>query len=183
MPFDKPSLEQLIREHRSFVQRTLAQLGVPARDLPDAAQEVFRGADRGLPAFDPAIATHPETAIRCWLFGICQNQAASHRRTANRRAEDFFTTDSLAAALPAADDTEQALIDAERNQLLLALLSTLEARRRAVIVAYEIEGIPMVEVAAALAIPVNTAWNRLRLAKEDLRMRWTRMQAASISRK
>ncbi len=32
----------------------------------------------------------------------------------------------------------------------------------------------MADVAAAFAIPLNTAWNRLRLAREDLREAWER---------
>ena len=40
---------------------------------------------------------------------------------------------------------------------------------RAVVVAYELERVAMAEVAAAQRIPLNTAWNRLRLGREDLR--------------
>jgi DNA-directed RNA polymerase specialized sigma24 family protein len=56
------------------------------------------------------------------------------------------------------------------------LLDKLEPQRRAVIVAYTLEGISMSEVAASFNIPVNTAWNRLRLAREDLREAWERYE-------
>jgi RNA polymerase sigma-70 factor (ECF subfamily) len=64
---------------------------------------------------------------------------------------------------------EDRLLDEERRALLGLLLDHLEPRRRAVVVAYELEGVPMAEVAAAEKIPVNTAWNRLRLGRQDLR--------------
>lgn len=173
---DKPSFERIVSENGSFVRRTLAQLGVPMRCLADVEQEVYRGVHRGLPGFDPALAPQPGGAVRSWLFGICERQAASHRRSEARRGEVLVAVDDLDTAQDV-PDTEESLIEAERKALLHQLLATLEPRRRAVVVAYELEGIPMVDVAAAVGIPVNTAWNRLRLAREDLRSAWARMAA------
>lgn len=58
------------------------------------------------------------------------------------------------------------------------LLDCVEPRRRAVVIAYELEGMEMLDVASALNIPVNTAWNRLRLAKMELRAAALRLQAS-----
>lgn len=157
-------MEDIIREHGAFVRRALAQMGVPARDLDDVEQEVWRGVARGLPAFDPTLAANPETALRGWLFGICERQARSHRRTENKRGEVFGEVDVASDATP-----EDALLAAERTRLLQTLLARLSPEKRAVVVAYELEGVPMADVAAAQGIPVNTAWNRLRLGREELR--------------
>lgn len=67
------------------------------------------------------------------------------------------------------ETAEDAMVAAERAALLSALLDRLEPHRRAAVVAYELDGLAMVEVAAAQRIPLNTAWNRLRLGREDLR--------------
>ena len=175
MPAEKPTFEELVQEHAPFVRRTLAQMGVSARDLADVEQEVFRGADRGLPAFDPSLSCNPDTAVRGWLFGICERQAASHRRAEIKRGEVLFATEELDSAASASPSVEDRLIDHERRVLLNKLLDCLEPHRRAVVVAYELEGVAMADVAAALSIPVNTAWNRLRLGREDLRAAWKRM--------
>ena len=45
------------------------------------------------------------------------------------------------------------------------------------VVAYTIEGVPMVEVAASQAIPARVAWNRYRLGLEDLRAAGRRLKA------
>lgn len=177
---EKPTFEKIVSENTSFVRRTLGQLGVPTRCLADVEQEVYRGVYRGLPAFDPALAVQPEAAIRSWLFGICERQAANHRRSEIRRGEILVSVDELDTAGDA-PSTEDSLIEEERKALLHRLLATLEPRRRAVVVAYELEGIPMNEVAAAIGIPVNTAWNRLRLAREDLRQAWSRLAAQRSS--
>lgn len=161
------SCADLVGEHGAFVRRTLAHLGVAARDLPDVEQEVFRGAVRGLPAFDPALAAHPENALRGWLFGICERQAASHRRVQTKRGEVLRDPEDLDGAT--CETAEDAMLAGERAALLATLLARLEPNRRAVVVAYELDGVAMVDVAASQGIPLNTAWNRLRLGREDLR--------------
>jgi RNA polymerase sigma-70 factor (ECF subfamily) len=164
--------------HRRFIHRTLAQLGVCARDLPDVAQEVFRGIARGLPTFDPALAANPASAVRGWLFGICERQAASHRRSENRRNEILTAQEDLALARSAAPSAEEELLEAERTVVLDRLLEMIEAQHRAVIVAHELEGMAMAEIAAGLSIPVATAYNRLRLARRELRAAYVRWAAA-----
>lgn len=174
----KPSIEQLVSEHANFVRHVLAQLGVPAKDLDDVEQEVFRGAARGLPAFDPALSSTPDTALRGWLFGICERQAASYRRDERKRGEWLAPTDELDLEGATVPTVEEMVISREREHLLATLLDRLEPHRRAVVVAYELDGVAMVDVAAALAIPVNTAWNRLRLGRADLRAMAERMARA-----
>jgi RNA polymerase sigma-70 factor (ECF subfamily) len=174
---DRPTFPEVVSEHGEFIQRALSQLGVCARDLADVAQEVRRGIDRGLPTYDPSLAKNPESAMRGWLFGICERQAASHRRSESRRKEILLANEDLDLARSTAPSAEEKLLEAERKALLAGLLATLEPLRRAVIVAYELLGISMQEIAAGMSIPVNTAWNRLRLAREDLRAAYYRLEA------
>lgn len=168
-------LESIVAAHGPFVRRSLARLGVSARDLADVAQEVFRGVARGLPAFNPALSCTPNGALRGWLFGICERQAANHRRAETKRGEVLFPTEELDYQTHGAPSAEERLVDHERMVILERLLDALEPRRRAVVVAYELEGVAMVDVAAALAIPLNTAWNRLRLGRADLQAAATRL--------
>jgi RNA polymerase sigma factor (sigma-70 family) len=174
---EKPAFAQVVEEHGSFIRRTLSQLGVSARALDDIEQEVRRGIDRGLSTFDPEMAANPASAMRGWLFGICERQAANHRRSENRRGEVLQADDDMAHVRSSAPTAEESLMEAERKDLLHELLATLEPRRRAVIIAYELEGISMPDVAAGLSVPVNTAWNLRRLARDDLRAAYSRVDA------
>jgi RNA polymerase sigma factor (sigma-70 family) len=174
---EKPTFEDVVREHGSFIRRTLSQHGFRAHALEDVEQEVFRGIAKGLPTFEPHLASNPASAMRGWLFGICQNQAASHCRVESRRGEVLCTEEDLPSVRSSAPIAEEILLEAERKTLLHELLAMLEPRRRAVIVAYELEGIPMPDIALGMSIPVNTAWNLRRLAREDLRAAWLRWEA------
>jgi hypothetical protein len=42
-PHASGNIATIIAEHGGFVRRTLSQLGVPARCVPDVEQEVYRG--------------------------------------------------------------------------------------------------------------------------------------------
>ena len=55
----------------------------------------------------------------------------------------------------------------EARDLVLRALDTIDLDRRAVLVMNLLDEQPMPEVAEALGIPVNTAYSRLRLARED----------------
>lgn len=163
------AFEVVVHEHRAFIRRTLAQQGVQASELDDVEQEVLRGIHRGLPAFDASRSPNPEAALRGWIHGICERQAASFRRVEAQRAEIVRAPAELEDAVCGALDAEGLLLERERIELLSSLLGTLEPGRRAVVVGYELEGLAMVDVAERLRIRPNTAWNRLRLGRRDLR--------------
>jgi RNA polymerase sigma-70 factor (ECF subfamily) len=173
---EKPTFESIVLEHGPFIRRTLAQLGVASADLKDVEQEVLRGIHRGLSVFDPELSESPSNALRGWLFAICERQAANHRRARLRRGELLLGNDELDTSPGSGPSSEERLVAEQHRVILLRLVDKLEPQRRAVLVTYELEGLPMADVAAAFAIPVNTAWNRLRLAREDLREAWKRYE-------
>ena len=83
-------------------------------------------------------------------------------------------TFGAAAPLPSDEAALEAYDARETTLILFELVDTLCPERRDVVVAYEVEGMPMSDVARAQGIPLNTAWNRLRLGREDLRSAWHR---------
>jgi hypothetical protein len=79
-----------------------------------------------------------------------------------------------AAGHSASPSPEERYLLCEQRAHLESLLAELEPERRAVLVSHELDATPMRDLARAQRIPVNTAWNRLRLAREDIRTRWHR---------
>jgi RNA polymerase sigma-70 factor (ECF subfamily) len=149
----------LFREHFAYVWGALRRLAVSDNDVEDLTHEVFLNVYRKIADLD---STRP---LRPWLFAFVYRVASQHRRKARHRRE-VITNDAIAAdPVPAADAQ---LIANEERSLLMRALDELDLERRAVLVLHEWDGEPMPEVARALGIPLNTAYSRLRLARQDL---------------
>lgn len=152
------SAAELYREHRAFLWRALRHLGVPESDLDDAIQEVFVVVHRKLDTFDGS------SSPRTWLFGIARMTAMGMRRKAVRRREDLVET------LPEmrTDPTDQ-VEHGERLELARRTIAEMPEDQRLVFVLFEIEEMPMADVARALDCPLKTAYGRLYRARDTFR--------------
>jgi RNA polymerase sigma-70 factor (ECF subfamily) len=155
-----PDFRALFEAEFAYVYNTLQRLGVRRADLEDLTHEVFAAVHRALPDYDPA------RPLRPWLFGIAFRVASNDRRRAHRRRE--VPGDHQAEAVDAGLAPDEMLAAEQARQLLLEALDTVSLERRAVLVLHEIDGHSVPEVAVALAIPLNTAYSRLRLGRADL---------------
>jgi RNA polymerase sigma-70 factor (ECF subfamily) len=148
----------LFDQHFSYVWHALRRLGVAQRDLEDLAHDVFIEVYRTRHRYDP---THP---IRAWLFGFAFRLASNYRRRARQRYEVFVDPADCADAAPS---PLESAVTSEALSLAHRALEALEMDRRAVFLMHEVDGFSIPEVAHALAIPLNTAYSRLRLARRD----------------
>jgi RNA polymerase sigma-70 factor, ECF subfamily len=157
-----PDFQALYRSQFPYVWKTLRRLGAPARDLEDLVHDLFLVVHRQMGSFDPA------RPIKPWLFGIAVRVVADFRRSPRSTREALQA--SAVAPQPAADapGPDDALAGAEARALLLRALDTLDLDRRAVFVMHELDEVPVPAIAAALSIPLNTAYSRLRLARADV---------------
>lgn len=145
-------------EHFDFVWRSLRRLGVPEAALDDAAQDVFLVAFRRQGEFEG------RSSVRTWLFGIAWNRTRELLRGARRRPEEPLV--EHVASAPGVDQ-EQAAIEREALVFAYRVLDELAPERRAVLLMAEVEEMTAVQIAEILAIPVNTAYSRIRLARRD----------------
>ncbi|HYQ45829.1 MAG TPA: sigma-70 family RNA polymerase sigma factor, partial [Polyangiaceae bacterium] len=156
--------ERFYREHFVFAWRALRRLGIPERDLNDAAQDVFLIVHRKLPEFDF------ERPITTWIYAICLRVASDRRRSAVQRHErldeNAETRERAEQSLTADADGQQL---SERRALLEAALDAMSLEQRAVFTLFELEGRTGEEVAAILGVPAPTVHSRLRLAREIFR--------------
>jgi RNA polymerase sigma-70 factor (ECF subfamily) len=162
---DFPSL---YKQEFAYAWRTLRRLGVRERDLPDLAHDLFIVVFRHLSDYDPARPFRP------WLFGFAYRIVSDYRRSARFARESLGDAADAIDRAPPAD--EQIAEQQAREQIIL-VLDGLDLDRRAVLVMHDLEGQPVPEIAAALGIPVATAYSRLRLAREDLAAAIKRLRA------
>jgi RNA polymerase sigma-70 factor (ECF subfamily) len=153
----KASFREIFLEHAPFVWRALKRLGVHWADADDVCQEVFLVAFRKLATFDGS------SSMRTWLYGIAIRVASESRRRVSRRREevtDRLPEESTPALQAEAIERRQAI------ELVDRALEHLDADKRAVFVLYELEEVPMAEVAMALGCPLQTAYSRHRAARK-----------------
>ncbi|MCB9543672.1 MAG: sigma-70 family RNA polymerase sigma factor [bacterium] len=157
-----PTVQALYAAHFDHVWHTLRRLGVPARELEDAAHDVFVVVHRRHGELDPSRPARP------WLTGIAWRVASDTRRRAHLRREwlDADAGDGCADGTPAADE---ALAAHEARALVDAALGALDLDRRVVFVMHELDGESGPAIADALEIPLNTVYSRLRTARERFR--------------
>jgi RNA polymerase sigma-70 factor, ECF subfamily len=151
--------------HFAFVWRNLRRLRVPEALLEDAAQDVFLVVHRRWHTYDPRWAS-----VETWLFGILYRVAGNYLRSYRRRYawlmpwRDFDDEASHGTALEAvAADFESC----HQAELLDRLLDCLDEKKRVMIVLVDVEEMSVPEAARALGLNVNTAYFRLRTARQE----------------
>ena len=169
----RPTFEAVFAECAPFVWRVVAPLGVRDADLEDVCQEVFLIVHRRLGTFEG------QSSVRTWVCGICFRVASDYRRRAQHRRERPLAN-VPEGSMPATQDET-----IERRRALLWLdgvLDTLDDDKRAAFVLFEIEEMPMTDVAEALGCPLPTAYARLYAARKQIEAAARREQAKRSSR-
>jgi RNA polymerase sigma-70 factor (ECF subfamily) len=155
--------EVVYRQTFEMVWRSLRMLGVGKESLDDAVQDVFGAVARQLPGFEA------RSSLRTWVFGIAQNVAYNHRRTRQRKLERL---EPLSDGLLSHEATPEAHAEGKQAaDLVLRFCAELDEERRSVFVLGVLERVPASEVAALLAIPVNTVYTRIHALRRALAAR------------
>ena len=163
-PARRPEFRALFDGECGYVWHTLRRLGVHERDLEDVTHDVFVTVHKKLGDYDP---TRP---LKPWLFGIAYRVASDYRRLARHRREVVTSMSSSEGGFEPADErpaADERYESAQSRALVTEALGALEIDRRAVFVMHELDGHAMPEIARVLSIPLNTAYSRLRLAREQ----------------
>lgn len=177
-PLAPASVEELYDHHASYVYRSLRRLGVPQQNLSDALQDVFIVVHRRLRELDPS------RSARAWLFVVSLGIARNHRRTLRRKApESGFVhradPDHIGGRF---EEPLDRAAHAERIETLYRLLDTLDEEKRAVFVLAELEERTVPEIADTLGINLNTAYARLRAARQKFESGLARLKAEEKGR-
>jgi RNA polymerase sigma-70 factor (ECF subfamily) len=152
--------DALFTAELAYVCGTLRRLGVQARDVEDVAHEVFVRIFRKIDTFDPSRPARP------WLLAFTYRAASEYRRSARHRHEESVGSEGrLERAALATEPAGASSLD--DRALVEEALAAVPIERRVVLVAFEVDELPMKEVAEGLGIPLATAYSRLRHARQD----------------
>jgi RNA polymerase sigma-70 factor (ECF subfamily) len=161
------AFRQLFDMEFDYVWRSLRRLGIPARDLEDVTHDVFLRVNGQLHRYDPARPARP------WLFGFVFRVASDYRRLSRNHREVLDGGIEGADPHPSAVDR---LVEAESLSIGYAVLECMDIDKRAVFILHELDGTSIPDAAQALSIPLNTAYSRLRAAREQFNATVRRMR-------
>jgi len=156
-------LEAVYRAHAQRVARWAARLAGPALDVEDVVHEVFLVVQRRLAGF------RGEAEITTWLYRITANVVRHRRRKERWRRFLGGTADDIAGRMAAPGPTP--LEDLEGRQAAARLYRALDAlneKQRAVLILFELEGLPGEEIARLLGMRAATVRVTLHRARAEL---------------
>jgi RNA polymerase sigma-70 factor (ECF subfamily) len=160
--FSVPTLQTIYKDYFDFVWSSARHLGAAGDAIDDVVQDVFIVIHHKL-----ATLQRPE-ALRSWIYGIVRRTVSDYRRS--RRTRDAAGA-RLGAEYKSSRPSQPSPLDmAERNaelELLESVLAELDETKREVFVMVEVLEMTVPEVVQALEIPLNTAYSRLRLARQS----------------
>jgi RNA polymerase sigma-70 factor, ECF subfamily len=157
------------QQYFRFVWASARRLGTSEPDLDDVVQEVF------LVIHAKLHTVQSPDSLRSWIYGVVRRTVSGHRRTHKARSERTGALDDSLVAAKGPTPLDLSEQNAKRA-LLEELLSRLSEPKREVFILAELEEMSAPEIAAALEIPLNTAYSRLRHARADFEAALARHQ-------
>ncbi len=157
-----PSFRSVYHDYFDFVWSWTRRFGVPMDALDDVVQEIFVVVHTRLDTLQ-----RPES-LRSWLYSVVRRTASTYHRgqriRSGRESPEPFEYDLANTLQPSPLDLA---VLSEDLQLLWRLIGTLDSRKRDVFVLAELEEMTVPEIAEAIGIPLNTAYSRLRAARQE----------------
>ena len=156
---DTTAWRTLYDRHFPDIERLVSSLGIVDAEADDICQEIFVIIYKNLARF------RGEARLSTWIYRLATREAIrfARRRRLVRGLADLFARDRRDAA--PADWSES---EAGRRHYLRQLLDRLPPERRLALVLYEIEGVPVSEIARISDCAENTVWTRLHRARTEL---------------
>jgi RNA polymerase sigma-70 factor, ECF subfamily len=166
-----PSFRSVYDAYFDFVWTCTRRLGVPADAVDDVVQEIFVVVHARMETIEqPA-------SLRSWLYGVVRRTVSTYHRGRRVRsaheASDPFD-DNAHAMQPSPLDLA---VLSDELRLLWRLLGELDGLKREVFVLVELEEMTVPEIADALGVPLNTAYSRLRAARQEFNAAFARHAA------
>jgi|SRR5450631_268168 len=152
-----------------YLHQSLSRLGANPREIEDLAQEVFLVLHRNWSSLD---LSRP---LRPYIFGVAFRMVCAHRRRRGREVPCAYLEAEDQAIGP-----EGSVQSKESVELLMAALDTVPLQRRAVVIMHDLDGLPIVEVAARLALSRFGAYSRLRKGRKELAWAFRRLLRAGL---
>jgi RNA polymerase sigma-70 factor (ECF subfamily) len=161
-PWEPPSWEQVVTEHRSRVYRLAYRLTGNQHDAEDLTQDVFVRVFRSLSSFRPG-------SFEGWLHRITTNLFLDQVRRRTRQRTEPLDADAPEWARATGPDPAALLADADLSADVRAALRALPEQFRVAVVLCDVDGLTYEEIAADQGIKLGTVRSRIHRGRAMLR--------------
>jgi RNA polymerase sigma-70 factor (ECF subfamily) len=155
---DRAAWRSLYDRHSAQVYRFLSAMGVRDTEREDACQDVFLAVYRSLPSF------RGDSQLSTWIYRITSRTTGKLIQKKRLRQAIIGLLDVHRTPQLTADPAEETA----RTLVLERMLERLNPKKRAVLVLFELEGVPVEEISRIVGCPTNTVWSRLHHARLEL---------------
>jgi RNA polymerase sigma-70 factor, ECF subfamily len=155
-----PTLALLYKDHFDGVLGSVRCFGVPERDGPDVAHDVFIRVQASLPRYDPARPVGP------WLKTITYRTAQDYLRSAHVRHTRLARTEEGMDTVDTAAGPERRTLLSEAQRVFVEVLQELNEDQRTIYLMSVKDGFSIPELAEALGENENTVRSRLHRAHQ-----------------
>lgn len=159
---DQRAWTELITRYYGKVAATVYRIVGKSAEAEDIVQEVFTEMARAIKTY------RKDSLFSTFLYRIAVNTAY---RYIQRNLDRKETTEEPEFFLQIGDDSsgsESSLIKKDRARILNSAMKKLSPEKRMALTLYEVEGIPLKELAEILKQPLQTVWSRINQAKKEL---------------
>jgi RNA polymerase sigma-70 factor (ECF subfamily) len=172
-----PSFRSIYDDYFDFVWTSTRRLGVPVDAVDDVVQEIFVVVNARLSTIE-----HP-ASLRSWIYGVVRRTVSTYHRRRRVRGASESHDPFEDGASPMQPSPLDLTVLSDEIRLLWCLLGELGPLKREVFVLAELEEMTMPEIAEAIGVPVNTAYSRLRVAREEFNDALARHEASQEERR
>ena len=168
-----PSFRCVYDDYFDFIWTCTRRLGVPVDAVDDVVQEVFVVVHARLETVErPA-------SLRSWLYGVVRRTVSTYHRARRVRGAHESVEPFDESASPMEPSALDLAVLSDELRLLWRLLGELDHVKREVFILAELEEMTAPEIAEAIGIPLNTAYSRLRAARQEFDLAFARYAAAN----
>jgi RNA polymerase sigma-70 factor (ECF subfamily) len=173
-----PSFRAVYDDYFEFVWSCTRRLGVPLDAVDDVVQEIFLVVHAKL-----ATVERP-ASLRSWLYSVVRRTVSTYHRSRRARNGRESAEPGLGES---ADLIQPSPLDlamlSDELKLLWRLLGEMDAPKREVFILAELDEMTVPEIAQAIGIPLNTAYSRLRVARQEFNEAYLRYAAQQKTRR
>lgn len=153
---------ELVGRYYGKVASTVYRIIGKSAEAEDVVQEVFTEMARAIKTY------RKDSLFSTFLYRIAVNTAYRYIQRNLDRGETAEEPEFFLQIGDKSAGSESSMIKQERAKMLNGAMKKISPEKRLVLTLYEVEEVPLKEIAVILKQPLQTVWSRINQAKKEL---------------